>query len=246
MPCIALQGIRGGTGTTALTAALAWALAKLNEKVLIIDFSPINLLRLYFNMSFDQPRGWARAMTDNHPWTQSAMRYSPSLDFLPFGRTSLAEQCDLEKKLLLSPQLWLENCSQLIASKKYQWILFDLPYDNSSFATQALTAAHKKLLILNPDSNCYTRLYQQALPKDCDMLLNKYNASHSLQHDILSVWQAMLPRLLPIIIHEDASMAESLAMKQPLGEYCPHSRSAEEMINLAGWCLIHFGEQTHE
>lgn len=45
MPVIALQGIRGGIGTTSITAALAWALQQLGESVLVIDLSPDNLLR---------------------------------------------------------------------------------------------------------------------------------------------------------------------------------------------------------
>ncbi|CNG61253.1 cellulose synthase [Yersinia enterocolitica] len=57
MPVLALQGIRGGIGTTSVIAALAWALQQLDESVLVIDFSPDNLLRLHFNMHFEQSRG---------------------------------------------------------------------------------------------------------------------------------------------------------------------------------------------
>lgn len=35
-------------------------------------------------------------------------------------------------------------------------------------------------------------------------------------------------------------MAESLANKQPLGEYRHDSLAAEEMITLANWCLMHY------
>ena len=61
MPVIALQGLRGGMGTTSVTAALAWALQQLGESVLAIDFTPDNLLRLHFNTPFELARGWARA-----------------------------------------------------------------------------------------------------------------------------------------------------------------------------------------
>lgn len=59
MPVIALQGLRGGMGTTSVTAALAWALQQLGESVLAIDFTPDNLLRLHFNTPFELTRGWA-------------------------------------------------------------------------------------------------------------------------------------------------------------------------------------------
>nr|CBX72322.1 hypothetical protein YEW_LO49410 [Yersinia enterocolitica W22703] len=70
MPVLALQGIRGGIGTTSVIAALAWALQQLDESVLVIDFSPDNLLRLHFNMHFEQSRGWARAEVDGEGWQQ--------------------------------------------------------------------------------------------------------------------------------------------------------------------------------
>ncbi len=61
MTVLALQGVRGGVGTTSLTAALGWALHQLGESVLVIDASPDNLLRLSFNIDFDHADGWARA-----------------------------------------------------------------------------------------------------------------------------------------------------------------------------------------
>lgn len=60
MPVIALQGMRGGIGTTSVTAALAWAFQQLGESVLAIDCSADNLLRLHFNTPFALARGAGR------------------------------------------------------------------------------------------------------------------------------------------------------------------------------------------
>lgn len=49
MAILGLQGVRGGTGVTSITAALAWALQLLGETVLAIDASPDNMLRFFFN-----------------------------------------------------------------------------------------------------------------------------------------------------------------------------------------------------
>lgn len=49
MAILGLQGVRGGVGTTSITAALAWSLQLLGESVLVIDASPDNMLRLSFN-----------------------------------------------------------------------------------------------------------------------------------------------------------------------------------------------------
>ena len=110
MPVIALQGLRGGMGTTSVTAALAWALQQLGESVLAIDFAPDNLLRLHFNMPFGLARGWARAEQDGGDWQQGAMRYCEKLDFLPFGRLTATERLNLQ-----SPAHWQDRLAQLAA-----------------------------------------------------------------------------------------------------------------------------------
>ena len=61
MAILGLQGVRGGTGTTSITAALAWALQLLGETVLVVDTSPDNMLRFFFNVDFSHKAGWARA-----------------------------------------------------------------------------------------------------------------------------------------------------------------------------------------
>ena len=42
MAVLGLQGVRGGVGTTSITAALGWALQILGESVLVIDACPDN------------------------------------------------------------------------------------------------------------------------------------------------------------------------------------------------------------
>ncbi|TIU38972.1 MAG: cell division protein, partial [Mesorhizobium sp.] len=52
MAILGLQGVRGGVGTTSVTAALAWSLQLLGESVLVIDACADNLLRMSFNVDF--------------------------------------------------------------------------------------------------------------------------------------------------------------------------------------------------
>lgn len=68
MAVLGLQGVRGGVGTTTITAALAWSLQMLGENVLVVDACPDNLLRLSFNVDFTHRQGWARAMLDGQHW----------------------------------------------------------------------------------------------------------------------------------------------------------------------------------
>lgn len=238
MPVIALQGLRGGVGATSMTAALAWALQQLGESVLAIDLSPANLLRLHFNMPFEQQRGWARAELDGEGWQHSAMRYCEKLDFLPFGHLSLGEQRKIQLACQQNPLHWQNFLAQLKATGQHNWILLDIPTGSGLLTQQQLTLADDILLLITPDANCHARLHQQPLPAHCHLLVNDYFAASQLQEDLHQLWLQTLGCLLPLLIHRDEALAEALAAKQPLGEYRPESLAADEVLTLATWCLI--------
>ncbi|CFR14193.1 cellulose biosynthesis protein BcsQ [Yersinia kristensenii] len=244
MPVLALQGVRGGVGTTSVTAALAWALQQLDESVLVIDFSPDNLLRLHFNMSFEQSRGWAKAEIDGEGWQQGAMRYTEKLDFVPFGQLTQAENEQLSTFLQQNPCQWQENLSTLQDRAAYRWILLDIPVGDTVFTRQALALADQTLILIHADASCHIRLHQQNLPAGCHFLLNQFAASSRLQQDLHQLWLQSLDSLLPTFIHRDEALAEALAAKQPLGEYSAQSLAAEEVMTLANWCLINVTESS--
>lgn len=239
MTVIALQGIRGGVGVTSVVASLAWALRQLGDTVLAIDFSPDNLLRLHFNTPWADGRGWARAEADGTPWQQSALRYDTRMDFLPFGRMNAQEVAQWRARNLADPQRWQASLDMLSSSGDYRWILLDVPAGQSPLHDALLARADLVICPLVPDVNCHTRLHQQALPAGARLLVNQLTVANQLQEDIYQLWLQSLPDLLPLAIHADAALAEAGAAKLPLGEYCPESLAAEEIMTLANWCLLH-------
>ncbi|RJT44031.1 cellulose biosynthesis protein BcsQ [Rahnella woolbedingensis] len=228
MAVITLQGFRGGTGTTSVTAALAWGLAQLNEKVLVIDFSPENILRLHFGMPFAQTRGWCSAHKAGEAWQKTAMRYHSHLDFLPYGHVTGEDvsQADFD---------WPKAITQLKNTGVYDWILIDSPAADP-LPAQAL--ADSTVVLLHADTQSHIRLHQHALAANGRYLLNQFIPSSQLQQDILLLWQETLPALIPVILHRDEAMAESLAAKQPVGEWKDNSKIAREMNTLANWFLL--------
>ena len=228
MAILGLQGVRGGVGTTSLTAALAWALQILGENVLVIDASPDNLLRMSFNVDFVHQGGWARSLLDGQDWRDAGLRYTSQLDLLPFGQLTSQEW--------ENPQAWQEA---LKASGRYSWILLDLPYGESPLTRQLVSLCDHTLAIAQVDANCHIRLHQQALPAGAHILINDLRIGSQLQDDLYQVWLQSQRRLLPIVIHRDEAMAECMASKQPLGEYRSDSLAAEEVLTLANWCLLH-------
>ncbi|EAM9324316.1 cellulose biosynthesis protein BcsQ [Salmonella enterica] len=238
MAILGLQGVRGGVGTTSLTAALAWALQILGENVLVIDASPDNLLRMSFNVDFVHQGGWARSLLDGQDWRDAGLRYTSQLDLLPFGQLTAQER--------ENPQAWQETLGEigsaiqaLKASGRYSWILLDLPYGASPLTGQLVSLCDHTLAIAQVDANCHIHLHQQALPAGAHILINDLRIGSQLQDDLYQVWLQSQRRLLPIVIHRDEAMAECMASKQPLGEYRSDSLAAEEVLTLANWCLLH-------
>ncbi|ECU3445972.1 cellulose biosynthesis protein BcsQ [Salmonella enterica subsp. enterica serovar Agona] len=238
MAILGLQGVRGGVGTTSLTAALAWALQILGENVLVIDASPDNLLRMSFNVDFVHQGGWARSLLDGQDWRDAGLRYTSQLDLLPFGQLTAQER--------ENPQAWQETLGEIgsaiqamKASGRYSWILLDLPYGASPLTGQLVSLCDHTLAIAQVDANCHIRLHQQALPAGAHILINDLRIGSQLQDDLYQVWLQSQRRLLPIVIHRDEAMAECMASKQPLGEYRSDSLAAEEVLTLANWCLLH-------
>lgn len=238
MAILGLQGVRGGVGTTSLTAALAWALQILGENVLVIDASPDNLLRMSFNVDFVHQGGWARSLLDGQDWRDAGLRYTSQLDLLPFGQLTAQER--------ENPQAWQETLGEigsaiqaLKASGRYSWILLDLSYGASPLTGQLVSLCDHTLAIARVDANYHIRLHQQALPAGAHILINDLRIGSQLQDDLYQVWLQSQRRLLPIVIHRDEAMAECMASKQPLGEYRSDSLAAEEVLTLANWCLLH-------
>ncbi|MDM2956873.1 cellulose biosynthesis protein BcsQ [Citrobacter sp. CK206] len=239
MSILGLQGVRGGVGTTSITSALAWALQILGENVLVVDASPDNLLRMSFNVDFAHRDGWARALLDGKDWRDAGLRYTTQLDLLPFGQLTVEEW--------ENPQEWAEKLGAICAglrelkeSRRYSWILLDLPHGVSPLTQQLVSLCDHTLAVVKADTNCHIRLHQQALPTGAHILINDLRIASQLQDDLYQVWLQSQRRLLPMVIHRDEAMAECMASKQPLGEYRGDSLAAEEVLTLANWCLLHY------
>lgn len=239
MPVIALQGIRGGVGTTSVAAGLAWALRRLGKRVLVIDCSPDNQLRLHFSAPVSLTAGWARAELDAQLGHQEALCYEEGLDFLPFGQLSVAEYHRWQAQHQQSPGRWMQYLTQLRDSGEHDWLLLDLPVAGSPCTERWREMADVVFYVLTADANSHIRLYQQPLPLGSRLLLNQFSADSRLQQDLQQYWQQHLNALLPLSIHRDEAMAEALAAKQPVGAYGAASLAADELKVLAGWCQVY-------
>lgn len=57
---LGVSGLRGGVGTTSITALLVDALSHMDSTVLVVVLNDLDLLRLHFNGAYTARQGWGR------------------------------------------------------------------------------------------------------------------------------------------------------------------------------------------
>jgi cellulose synthase operon protein YhjQ len=220
MNTVALQGIRGGVGTTSIVAGLAWAAREQGARVLAVDLCPDNLLGIHLSLPHDEAAGWRQLSDPAREWRSALHPYESGLDLLAYGYQPNGNQskvCSLD---------WLQTIDG------YDLLLLDVPLD------AALTLPCRRLTVVNADANSHVRLYRRAWVADERLLVTQFTSRRALQQDLLDLWSAAgLPQLTQRL-HRDEAMAEAMAAKQPVGRYAPTSLIAHELDALALWCLM--------
>ena len=213
MKVIALQGIRGGVGTTAIVAGLAQAAHEQGARVLAVDLCPDNQLGIHLGLPHDDPGGWSRLTQPAREWRGALHRREEGLDLLSHGGGQGA------------------SAEWLAGIDGYDLVLLDLPMG------QLPGLPCKRLTIVNADANCHVRLYRHVWEDGERLLVTQFTSRRALQQDLLDLWQAGGLPLLGLRLHRDEAMAEAMAAKQPVGRYAPTSLIAHELTALACWCL---------
>lgn len=227
MRTLAIQNARGGCGSTSLAAGLAWALHRLGVRVVLVDCSPSNDLRLFFDIALDEKNGWARAVLDGADWRAAAWRVDDGLDILPFGGLS---QDDLAR---LPSSASVDLIHSILAQQAPGLAIFDLGGESDELDPALFTT---RLLVARADMASYLTISEQAEPQDL-VLLNHVRVESQLQKACRGLFTSSVASLVPVVLHYDEAMAESIAMKQPVGAGAPNSLVADELRRLAVWLL---------
>ncbi|MFK8329465.1 cellulose biosynthesis protein BcsQ [Pseudomonas sp. BJa5] len=230
MTVVALSGLRGGVGTTSMVAALGFALHGLQQRVLMIDLHPRNLLRLHCNLALDATRGWATAEQDAEGrWSEALFEVVEGLYLLPFGRLEVGA-------LNEQAQEWTQRLQQLQAH--FDWILLDMPaiLPGGQPGGPALPEPVTRIRVLEADAACHALLSTEGAGDDF-LLVNRFDPISQLQRDLLLLWGERQGKLIPQVIHRDEAMACALAWKSPVGYYAPDSLASHDVRSLATWLL---------
>lgn len=235
---LSMQGLRGGVGCTTLLAGLGHALIRLDQRVLLVDMSPENLLGLHFNLPADEALGWARAELDGQDWRDCAYTPMKGLALLPYGRVEHAGVLDIERRLAPWPGIFRDQSQAYV--EDYDWLLFDLPhgFPAHAAAVNGEGGCDLMLKLLHADPACHVRLERmEAMATGTRLLVNRYDPVQPLQRNLLEVWMHERGSdLVPIHVHEDVAVPEALAMKRPIGLHAADSPVSVDLASVALWC----------
>jgi len=237
MTVVALSGIRGGVGTTSVVAALGFALHRLQQRVLIVDLHPRNLLRLHCNLALDSTQGWATAeQSAEERWSEALLQVVEGLYLLPFGQLQGDALDALEQHQRTRPQAWTQRLEKL--RTYFDWILLDTPATAAGGQPPLplLPDTVKHIRVLEADAACHALLSTEGAG-EAPLLVNRFDPISQLQRDLLLLWGERYAQLIPQVIHRDEAMAGALAWKSPVGYYAPDSLASRDVRGLATWLL---------
>ena len=234
---LSLQGVHGGGGVTTVLAALGHALHAQEQRVLLVECNPDQILGLHLGLAVGERGGWARAQLDGGDWRMAAFACAPNLAVLPYGRVDADEVMQIEQALVAAPRTWAERLP--ILSAQFDWILFDLPQQLPAHgaAINLYGACRLPLRLASVDPVSHVQLHRQR-EDTRRLLVNRYDPTVPLQRDLMQLWlHTFADRLLPLALHEDAQVAAALASKRPPPSLTDDSLFAADVGGLVLWCL---------
>ncbi|MCE0851206.1 MULTISPECIES: cellulose biosynthesis protein BcsQ [Pseudomonas] len=230
MTSLALHGVRGGLGRSALLAALGHALQGVGERVLLVDLCPSNLLGLHFNLPLDTREGWALAEREGRPYSDAMYEVLDGLCLMPFGNLPAGTRPPLH-----DAEAWRARQAEL--AEHFDWLLFDLPQLPAGAADQSVDT-DVRVLVAEAEMASHLLLGRRQVEHYDLLLVNRYDPASRLQSDLLMVWRDLFRDRLPIqVVHRDEAFLEALACKAPLGHYAPQSLACRDVQSLAVRCL---------
>jgi cellulose synthase operon protein YhjQ len=244
MKTIAFISGKGGVGKSTVCANLAVAVAKRGKKIAVIDLDPQNSQRLHLGLGVEEIAGLVREGIE----VKSLFDSPFGVYFIPFGRASDEDLEDFRTGLLANTD-WLSNRIAGLHSCGFDYVFLDTPPGASVYLEQALTAAHKAIVVILPDAASFL-----TLPKTSELidqyaanrkdfqgavrLINQMPIESRLGHQVRdAVYADASMPVVPLVIHKDSAVSQSLAFERPVLEYEPGSMASLDFQYLADWFL---------
>lgn len=249
MPILCVQGIRSGAGVSTIVANVARILHELNQNVLVFDLNSSNLLRLHFNMDWQNPSGWALNMVEQKSWNNAGFQCEQGVRFLPFGQINYQHY-----QALLTDHIsenWLIDKLSALDLPDKTWVILNISSELNSLSIQALNLSDIILRVFEPSGACLSQLIDSmqsnfindnfSLGNKSFYLMNKLMPDSEIDHEMALIFKnILLNKIIPANIHFDENVKEAFAYKTTVTLYAPNSASAREFRSIAVWLMSYF------
>ncbi len=243
---LAVQGLKGGVGTTTVAAHLAVACHRQGRPVLLVDLSPGNLLRVYLGMPWEVRRGLLTTLASGSPWYQAAYRSAAGIPFIPYGQDAACHEKQASRTALRRLFQQMRKDSTQLQLPQDTLVIMDCPALNPAENLLLDGLVELNLLVVNPEPACYASLRQHEPFAGVHLLVNGLHPESTLECDIQDLLMAdTRMRTLPVTIQHDAFIPESLAWKQTVFQSAPQSQAAQDFALLATWVTSQLREVRH-
>jgi len=234
---VSLSGLRGGVGTTSLTALLADALRNMGESVLVVDLNYADLLRLHFDVQYSSKKGWFGVLDNLADWESQIHEIDEGFWLLPYGRNVRHDRRASRRQCDALWQLLVQESALLQTRLNPQWVLFDAPTEPFVSAELFLLSDYH-FLVCEVDIAAHVLLNQKTVHEKSYLLLNKFNPDDQLGSDIVLDWNMRYgEQVLPVSFYQDSHIPQSLAHKSTAVSHFIGSSAAQNARVLAHWCL---------
>lgn len=242
---IAIGSQKGGVAKTTTTLSLGACLAELRKAVLLIDLDPQAHLTLSMGLKPGNVRHTVTDVILGDASLVSVSSESPvsGLDLVPANRGLVMANRVLDNRR--GYEYHLKKQLQAMGHQFYDFVLIDCPPSLDALTVTALTAAD--LLITPVQCEYYAaqslrrvielaRLVREKTNPELTyrVLVTMYDRRNKICRVMLDQLQRGLRgRLFATIIEVDTKLRESPAFGQPITQYAPHTRGAEQYRALA-------------
>jgi len=235
---VAVSSGKGGTGKTFLSANIAYALSKLNNKILLIDMD-LNFANLNFLFNKIPQKSINDSFAGRHLFKEVITSYNGNLDIV-FGNPDYESSFEFDRGILST---LIKNLNSI--SDGYDLIIFDFPSGGNKYQFEFLSACSLNIFISTPEPTSVIDSYVmlkflnklQYRGKKLSVINKIRNDQEGMEayNNLNTAANHFLNDAIELLgfISYDTLVSNSINNQELLLQFSPDSTAASEIFNIS-------------